>query len=88
MSVDALAWALDKTGITPEQKLLLIYLADIVDMDDLCGFDIEHIKNFTGIKDEEKIMRCLREMRKKGIIYIDFVYDALRPIQLIGINHR
>jgi len=87
MSVDATVWAWNQSGITPEQKLLLLYLADIVDMDDFCKFDYEQIMKTTGFKSREKIMCCLRAMRKKKIIDIDFVYDD-RPIQLLGISHR
>ena len=87
MSIDATVWAWDQCGITPEQKLLLLYLADIVDMDDNCIFDVEHIKNSTGFQSKEKIMRCLWAMSKKGIIDIDFVCGG-PPIRLLGIVHR
>ena len=72
MSIDSVCWAWNKTNITPLQKLILIYLADSVDMNGHCDVDTGSLLLFLNIAGDKygRVDTALHTLDRKKIIKV------------------
>lgn len=68
MSLKHLSWAMNRQGLAPEQKLILIAIGDAFDADaEVQTIGIGYIAEFCGLRDDH-VMRQLALMNDDGVL--------------------
>ncbi|HBG31321.1 MAG TPA: hypothetical protein DDW98_11945, partial [Gammaproteobacteria bacterium] len=87
MSLDATRWAWMQQGLSAQQKLVLLALADRADERDICFPSVARLSGDTGL-DRKTIMRAVASLEQAGIMEVVRSSGAGNRYRLVGVEHR